>query len=300
VNREPPGTQPPHSFRPRLHWELLICSVRGHELVGTDAAELRSEDALFAREDAHGARWYRCLRCDSWLALEPPANPSRSSPPEREEIELPLRGKPLRDKVVLRVIALDRAFHFLVLVALGVLVLLFAADRTTLRQTFYKVVADLQGGVAASQTHATHGLLRDVDDAFTTSSSHLHLVGGVLLVYGLVEGIEAVGLWLQRRWAEYLTFVVTTSLLPLEIYELVNRATVFKVIAFVINVAVVVYLLRAKRLFGIRGGVAVERAEAALDQGWDALGRSAPPGRPDAATPPTPEPLPAAGAARRG
>jgi uncharacterized membrane protein (DUF2068 family) len=278
VNREPPGTQRPRRFRPRLHWELLICSVDGHELVGTDAAKLRPQDALFAREDEHGARWYRCLRCDSWVVLEPPAKPAREYPPSREEVELPLRGKPLRDKIVLRLIALDRAFHFVVLVALGVLVLLFAADRATLRHTFYKVVTDLQGGVAAGQTHASHGLLHDVDNAFTTSSSHLHLVGGVLLLYGLVEGIEAVGLWLARRWAEYLTFIVTTSLLPLEIYELVNRATVFKVIAFVVNVVVVVYLLHAKRLFGIRGGVAAEHAQSAVDQGWEALERTAPPG----------------------
>ena len=65
-------------------------------------------------------------------------------------------------------------------------------------------------------------------------------------------GIEAVGLWYQRRWAEYLTFLVTTSLLPLEIYEIATRTTALKVIAFVINVAVVVYLLFAKRLFGLR------------------------------------------------
>jgi uncharacterized membrane protein (DUF2068 family) len=277
---QPPGTQPPRRLRPRLHWELLICSAGGHELVGTDAAELRPTDALFAREDAGGGRWYRCLRCDSWLPLAAPEHPARESPPEREEIELPLRGKPLRDKLVLRLIAVDREFHFVVLAALGVLVLLFAADRATLRHTFYKVIADLQGGVAASQSHATHGLLHDVDTAFTTSSSHLHLVGGVLLVYALIEGIEAVGLWYQRRWAEYLTFLVTTSLLPLEIYELANRATVFKAIAFVINVAVVVYLLRAKRLFGLRGGVAADHAEAALDQGWDALERTAPPSPP--------------------
>jgi uncharacterized membrane protein (DUF2068 family) len=278
VDRQPPGTQPPRSFRPRLHWELLICSVRGHELVGTDAAGLREQDALFARQDAQGGRWYRCLRCDSWLALSPPSTPAHEHPPAREQIELPLRGKPLRDKVVLRLIALDRAFHFVVLIALGVLVLLFAADRATLRHTFYKVIADLQGGVAANQTHATHGLLHEVDNAFTTSSSHLHLVGGVLIVYGIVEGIEAVGLWYQRRWAEYLTFIVTTSLLPLEIYELANRATVFKAIAFVINLAVVIYLLRAKRLFGIRGGVAAEHAENAVDQGWPALEAAAPPG----------------------
>jgi uncharacterized membrane protein (DUF2068 family) len=271
----PPGTAPPSRFRPRLHWELFVCSVRGHALVGTDAASLGAQDAILAREDAAGVRWYRCLRCDSWLALAAPARPVREHPPAREQIELPLRGKPLRDKVVLRLIAIDRAFHFVVLVGLGVLVLLFAADRATLRHTFYKVIADLQGGVAASQSHAT-GLLHEIDNAFTTSSSHLHLVGGVLLVYGAVEGIEALGLWYQRRWAEYLTFLVTASLLPLEIYELATRATVFKAIAFVVNVAVVAYLLRAKRLFGLRGGLAAEHAEAALDQGWEALERTAP------------------------
>ncbi len=257
----------------------MLCGLRGHELVGTDAAELRPQDAVFAREDAGGTRWYRCLRCDSWLALAAPKRPSRPSPPERTEIELPLRGKRLRDKIVLRLISIDRAFHLVVLVGLGVLVLVFAADRATLRHSFYKVVADLQGGVVSGQSHASHGLLHELDNAFTTSSSHLHLLGAVLLAYGAVEGVEAIGLWYQRRWAEYLTFLVTTSLLPLEIYEIASRTTPFKVIAFLINVAVVVYLLLAKRLFGLRGGVAADQAEAERDQGWGALDRAAPSSR---------------------
>jgi uncharacterized membrane protein (DUF2068 family) len=263
-----------------LHWELLVCAARGHGLVGTDAADLRPRDAILARADSEGTRWYRCLRCDSWLALSPPAAPTRAFPPERDEIELPLRGKPLRDKIVLRLIAIDRALHLVVLGALGVLVLVFAADRGALRDTFYKVVADLQGGVSSGQAHATHGVLHELDDAFTTSSSHLHLLGAVLLAYAAVEGIEALGLWYQQRWAEYLTFLVTTSLLPLEVYEIANRASVFKVIALVINVAVVVYLLLAKRLFGLRGGLAAERAEDERDQGWDALEHAAPPTAP--------------------
>jgi len=105
--REPPGTQRPRRFYPRFHWELLVCGVRGHELIGTDAAHVGPEHRVFAREQ-DGVRWYRCVRCDSWLPLPPPGNPARAEPPPRDEIELPLRGKALRDKVVLRAIAIDR------------------------------------------------------------------------------------------------------------------------------------------------------------------------------------------------
>jgi uncharacterized membrane protein (DUF2068 family) len=275
MTEHPPGTQPSRR-RWHPHWELLACGALGHALVGADAGELREQDAIFARNDAGGTRWHRCLRCDSWVALPPVAQPARTHPPERSEIELPLRGKPLRDKIVLRAIAVDRAFHFIALSALGVLVLVFATDRATLRATFYKVAADLQGGVAAEQSHSAHGLWHELDNAFATSSSHLHLLGAVLLAYGAVEGVEAVGLWYQQRWAEYLTFLVTASLLPLEVYEIVNHPTPFKIFALLVNVAVVVYLLFAKRLFGLRGGAAAEAAEAARDLGWAALERTAP------------------------
>ena len=114
-------------------------------------------------------------------------------------------------------------------------------------------------------------------NAFSLQSSTLRLVGVVFAVYALVEGLEAIGLWYQRRWAEYLTFLVTTSLLPLEVYEIVNRLSPFKILAFIINVAVVAYLLLAKRLFGLRGGAAADETERMRDYGWEALERSAPP-----------------------
>jgi uncharacterized membrane protein (DUF2068 family) len=275
--KRPPGTEPRRRWHPRAHWELLVCGLRGHELPLANAAELRPEDALLAREDAAGIRWHRCLRCDSWLALPPPESPTRRYPPELSEIELPLRGKPLRDKLVLRLIAIDRAFHFVALGGLGVLVLVFSASRRTLHHTFYKVLADLQGGAVSGQSHAKAGLLHELDNLFTTSSTHLHLLAAVLLSYGAVEAIEAVGLWYQRRWAEYLTFLVTASLMPFEIYEIATRTTVFKVLAFVVNVAVVIYLLLAKRLFGLRGGVAANEVEAEHDRGWAALEQTASP-----------------------
>jgi uncharacterized membrane protein (DUF2068 family) len=273
----PPGVHltKPTRFRPRLHYELLVCGLVGHELVGVDALELRTEDRVVARE-TDGVRWHRCLRCDSWLPVPAPDAPSRDHPPDREQIDLPLRGRPLRDKIVLRLIAINRAVHFIALGALGTIILLFSASRDQFRTKFYKILADLQGGAVTGEGNAHHGFLHEIDNLFSLQSAKLHLFGAVILLYAVVEGIEAVGLWFQRRWAEYLTFIVTTSLLPLEIYEIANKLSPFKILAFIINLAVVVYLLLAKRLFGLRGGVAAEHAIREEDVGWRALDRAAP------------------------
>jgi uncharacterized membrane protein (DUF2068 family) len=265
----------PARFVPRLHWELLVCGIAGHELIGVDAARVREQDALLVREIA-GVRWHRCLRCDSWLPLPPPADPAREHPPDRDEIELVLRGRPLRDKIVLRLIAINRALHFVVLGLLGIAILLFASHRAAFRERFYRVVTDLQGGAVSGAGHSQHGLLGEIDKLFSLQSSRLHLFAAVILVYAAIEGVEAVGLWYQLRWAEYLTFLVTASLLPVEIYELAHRLSPLKVLAFVINVAVVAYLLYAKRLFGIRGGARADEEIRAVDVGWGALERSAP------------------------
>ena len=155
----PPGTVRPSRFRPPFHYELLVCGVAGHELVGTDVAQLRPQDAVVAR-DIGDRRWHRCLRCDSWLPLSPPEHPAREHLPDRDEIELPLRGRPLRDKIVLRLIAVDRAFHFVVLAILALAIFLLAAHEASLRDSFYRVVADLQGGLGGP-SHGGHSHLVD-------------------------------------------------------------------------------------------------------------------------------------------
>src|SRR5207245_2654745 len=72
---------------------------------------------------------------------------------------------------------------------------------------------------------------------------------------------EATGLWLLKRWGEYVAVVGTSAFLPLEIYELIEKVTVIRVGAFIINIAAVAYLLYTKRLFGLRGGRAAHEAE---------------------------------------
>jgi uncharacterized membrane protein (DUF2068 family) len=271
VSRRLPGPR----IRRRIGWELIVCGWKGHVLVGTDAAEADAEDALLVRE-YDGYRWYRCLRCDTWVPLPRPVEPRRERPPGREEIEIPARGQALRDKIVLRLIAIDRAFHFVVLTLLGVVVLILAANEKAARGTFERVLAALQGGVVQTRGHV--GILGELDKLFSLQAHTLHVVGAALLAYALLEGIEAVGLWYAKRWAEYLTFIATTLLLPLEIYEIVHRVSALKVIGFAINLAIVIYLVYAKRLFGVRGGGAVDEARRAASMSWPELESTTPPG----------------------
>jgi uncharacterized membrane protein (DUF2068 family) len=266
----------PRRFVPTFHWELLVCGVHGHELVGLDVRELRPEDRLFVRE-YDGARWHRCLRCDSWLPLPPPEQPTRDRLPTPDQIELPLRGKPLRDKIVLRAIAIDRALHFVVLGLIALALFVFANHQADLHHRFYRVLNDLQVATGGNPSSGhKHGLLHWLDELFTLKSSKLRLAALGIGAYALLEGVEAVGLWLQKRWAEYLTLVATTALLPLEVYELSRTVSPFKVIALIVNIAIVVYLLFAKRLFGIRGGAAAEEALRERDVGLKALERTTP------------------------
>jgi uncharacterized membrane protein (DUF2068 family) len=65
----------------------------------------------------------------------------------------------------------------------------------------------------------------------------------------------------MKRWGEYVAVVGTAVFIPLEVYELVERVTWLRVVAFAFNVFAVVYILWTKRLFGFRGGRAAFEAE---------------------------------------
>jgi uncharacterized membrane protein (DUF2068 family) len=62
-------------------------------------------------------------------------------------------------------------------------------------------------------------------------------------IYAGVFLVEGVGLALKKRWAEYFTIITTSSFLPIEIYEVARRVSGGKILALVINLAVVVYLI---------------------------------------------------------
>jgi uncharacterized membrane protein (DUF2068 family) len=254
-------------------YELFTCWWRGHVLVGTDVAHIGEEDSAVVRE-FDGLRWYRCLRCDSWIATPPPEDPTRDRMPSRDEIEVPLRGPFLRDRYVLRLIAVDRAIHVVVLTVLAVALFTFARHDAGLRKFYTDIMNDLSGGEpGVTQVRGVLGYFRNV---VHYSSAHLVALGLAAIAYALLEATEGVGLWLGKRWAEYLTLVATSVLLPFEIWELSISVTTLKSIAFVINVAVVVYLLFAKRLFGLRGGHRIQQERHRELGGWTAIDRATP------------------------
>jgi uncharacterized membrane protein (DUF2068 family) len=275
--KPPPGTERPQRLRPKLRYELIGCGLHGHELIGTNAAALRPEDAVFAREDPAGFRWYRCVRCDSWLPLPPPDVPKVEIPPDHDLIELPLRGRALRDRYVLRLIAVDRLLHVLVLGSLAVAIIAFATHRGYLHHEYTRILADLQGGLGGPVASSHSWLVKETNRLFALRPVDLYLAGTALAAYTAILIIEMFGLWWARRWAEYLTLVETSVLVPYEIYELAHGISYLKLITLVLNLAVVLYLLLRHRLFGLRGGVAAENAEREADAGWPALAASTPP-----------------------
>ncbi len=61
--------------------------------------------------------------------------------------------------------------------------------------------------------------------------------------YAAVFLVEGTGLLFRKRWAEWLTIVVTSSLMPLEIFELIKQFTVVRLIVMLVNAAVVLFLI---------------------------------------------------------
>ncbi|HVX22948.1 MAG TPA: DUF2127 domain-containing protein [Acidimicrobiales bacterium] len=267
------GTSRRGQPRPGNRYELLSCAIGGHALVGTDAATVAGADRALVME-VDGARWHRCLRCDGWMPRPAPAEPARDRVPERGEIDLPLRGPLLRDRYVLRLIAVDRAIHVVVLTVLAVVIFLFIGHRNGLRHDYDEIMSALTGG--PNKSDELTGLLGYFRHLFLIKPAHLYEAGLLVIGYAVLEGTEMVGLWLAKRWAEYLTFVATVLLVPFEVYEMAESFGTLKLVTFLVNVAIAVYLLAAKRLFGVRGGHAAEHRRRVELGGWAAVDRATP------------------------
>ncbi len=90
----------------------------------------------------------------------------------------------------------------------------------------------------------TSELAGKASDALGTMSvGRFVLIAIGCFVYAAVFLVEATGLWLRKRWAEYLTTIVTASLLPFEIIELLHKLSTARALTLFVNVVVLIYLI---------------------------------------------------------
>ena len=139
---------------------------------------------------------------------------------------------------LLRWIAAERAIRGVLLIAAGIYLL----DHTG------SDLGRLADRIARGIELDRRGFVRHLIDRLGHLSRHqVTLFGVAALAYGALELVEGVGLWQRRRWAEWLTVIATSLLIPLELYELVHRPTALKAAGLAVNVAIVIYLLRMVR-----------------------------------------------------
>jgi uncharacterized membrane protein (DUF2068 family) len=75
------------------------------------------------------------------------------------------------------------------------------------------------------------------------SPAQVKRLGLVGLLYAGLFLVEGTGLWLQRRWGEWTTVVITGLLIPVEVYEIFRHPSAAKILVLIVNMAVVGYLV---------------------------------------------------------
>jgi len=98
---------------------------------------------------------------------------------------------------------------------------------------------------------------RALQKSGTLTPQKIRSLGIVSFIYAGLFLTEGIGLWLVKRWAEWFSVIITTSLVPVEVYEIYRHPSAIKSLVLVLNIAVVGYLLY--------GFVAKARAQRGLD-----------------------------------
>jgi uncharacterized membrane protein (DUF2068 family) len=237
-------------------WELRTCARRGHVTYAPDDVALADR---LSGTTGLGEVW-RCLRCGDFT----PGPPHGRGP--AEDAPLVLRGKALRQAIIVRALAVERWIRAVLIALAAWAVWRFHGAQGSIQASVDRDLPLLRAsGFKVDQMTLIH----DLERALATKPSTLALLTLVLAAYALLEFVEGVGLWLLKRWGEYFAVVATSIFLPLEVHDLLKGVTFTRVLTLAINIAAVVYLLFSKRLFGLRGGRAAydeeRRGEQLLD-----------------------------------
>jgi uncharacterized membrane protein (DUF2068 family) len=149
------------------------------------------------------------------------------------------------DPRLIRLIAWFKLLNAVLLIAVGVGVLkLLHTDVTSVLEQWARRL-----GLGPGSRFVGRVIL----NAATVTPNRIKDLGVGSFIYAGLFLTEGIGLWFMKRWAEWLTVIVTSSLVPVETYEIYRHPTAIKVLLLVLNLVVVGFLLY--RLRGRRSDI---------------------------------------------
>ena len=84
-----------------------------------------------------------------------------------------------------------------------------------------------------------------LDWADSLTSAKIWTVAAAAVSYSVLRFLEAYGLWYARAWAEWIALISGSLYLPFEIYKLIHKQNLFHISVFLVNVAIVLYMIYA-------------------------------------------------------
>lgn len=148
----------------------------------------------------------------------------------------PLKPSVVDRSAFLRIVAIYKFLQTVILVALGLATMRLV--RPEVAASFQEWVQDLPVGYVQ---HVSEKFLGWISGPAT---HRVVWLGAALFAYAALFLLEAVGLWMQRRWAEWLTVIATATLIPPEMYECIKHPSPTLFVLLALNVAVVWLLIK--------------------------------------------------------
>jgi uncharacterized membrane protein (DUF2068 family) len=144
-----------------------------------------------------------------------------------------------RDRIILWIGAI-KLVKGIALVSFGIAILALGRDALASDLRYWAMVL----GVGPEHVDDLVARVTSIDP------STLREVGAGAILYASLYFIEGIGLLRRRVWAEYFTVVITTSFIPIEVYEMIAHESVTKAVVIAINVLAVGYLVYRLRRDG--------------------------------------------------
>ncbi len=149
-------------------------------------------------------------------------------------------GQPKRSRTIITLIGILKLIKATMLVLVGIGAIKMIGDPDVRGHLEHWIVA------LGVDPHGKH-LAALLDKLGAVDEHKFREIGVGSFVYASLFLTEGIGLLLQKTWGEVLTVIITTSFIPLEVYEMIEHESVVKGLVIAINIAVVVYLVRRLR-----------------------------------------------------